>query len=42
MLDQKVKYTNASIPQIQRAESTNTENIKEELPISYLLLDDWL
>lgn len=42
MLDLKVKYMNVTIPQIQMTENTGIENIKEELPISNLLIDEWL
>lgn len=42
MLDLKVKYMNVTIPQIQMTENTDIEKIKEELPISNLLIDEWL
>ena len=41
-LDLQVKCGNDTIPHIQRTENTNTDNIKEESPITNLLLEEWL
>ena len=42
ILDLKVKCGNDTIPHIQMTENTNTENIKEESPITNLLLEERL
>lgn len=41
MLDLKVKCGNDTILHNQMTENTNTDNLKEESPISNLLLDEW-